>query len=272
MDCPIDQPRRLRLLSYNIQSGISTRRYSDYVTRSWRHVLPVPSRMVNLDAIAELAAGYDIVGLQEVDPGSLRSGFVDQAAYLAARGGFPFVHDQSNRRIGMISHHANAVLSRHRPSAIEDRKLPGLIKGRGVLCLRYGDGPGALHLFIIHLALGRRGRMLQLGFLAELIADARNVIVMGDLNCHADSPEVRHLLARTTLTEPPELHLPTFPSWAPRRQLDHILVSSTIRVEHVEVLHHTYSDHLPLAMEVALPDAGWLPPAAVGAAAAASLP
>ena len=50
------------------------------------------------------------------------------------------------------------------------------------------------------------------------------------------------------------------------------VVSSTIRVEHVEVLHHTYSDHLPLAMEVALPDAGWLPPAAVGAAAAASLP
>ncbi|HMV38613.1 endonuclease/exonuclease/phosphatase family protein [Plasticicumulans sp.] len=262
--------QRLRLLSYNIQSGLSTRRYSDYVTHSWRHVLPVPSRMVNLDAIADLAAGYDIVGLQEVDPGSLRSGFVDQAAYLAARGGFPFVHDQSNRRIGMISHHANAVLSRHRPSAIEDRKLPGLIKGRGVLCVRYGDGPEALHLFIIHLALGRRGRMQQLGFLAELIADARHAIVMGDLNCHAGSPEIAHLLARTSLAEPEALHLPTFPSWAPNRQLDHILVSESIRVERVEVLRHTYSDHLPIAMEVVLPAAAWW--SGIAPAAAASLP
>ena len=39
----------------------------------------------------------------------------------------------------------------------------------------------------------------------------------------------------------------------------------------VEVLRHTYSDHLPIAMEVALPAAEWwsgAPPAA----AAASLP
>ena len=32
--------RRLRLLSANIQAGSSTRRYSDYVTRSWSHALP----------------------------------------------------------------------------------------------------------------------------------------------------------------------------------------------------------------------------------------
>lgn len=271
MDRPTEAPQRLRLLSYNIQSGLSTRRYSDYVTHSWRHLLPVPSRMANLDAIADLAAGYDIVGLQEVDPGSLRSGFVDQSAYLATRGGFPFVYDQSNRRIGMISHHANAVLSRHRPTAIEDRKLPGLIRGRGVLCVRYGDGPEALHLFIIHLALGRRGRMQQLGFLAELMSGARHVIVMGDLNCHAGSPEIAHLLARSSLAEPEALHLPTFPSWAPKRQLDHILVSRSIRVERVEVLRHTYSDHLPIAMDVALPaGSGWR--AAEGAGAVASLP
>jgi len=32
--------RRLRLLSANIQAGSSTRRYSDYVTRSWSHAMP----------------------------------------------------------------------------------------------------------------------------------------------------------------------------------------------------------------------------------------
>ena len=61
------EPRRLRLLSYNIQSGLTTRKYSQYLTRSWKHLVPVPSRMANLDGIARILAEYDIVGLQEVD-------------------------------------------------------------------------------------------------------------------------------------------------------------------------------------------------------------
>ena len=44
---------RLRLLSANIQAGSSTRAYSDYVTRSWSHVLPNGKR-INLDALAKM--------------------------------------------------------------------------------------------------------------------------------------------------------------------------------------------------------------------------
>ena len=111
-------PQRLRLLSYNIQSGLTTRKYSQYLTRSWKHLVPVPSRMSNLDGIARILADYDLVGLQEVDAGSLRSGFVNQVKYLADQAGFAHVFDQSNRKIGMISQHGNAVLSRVQPDAI----------------------------------------------------------------------------------------------------------------------------------------------------------
>jgi endonuclease/exonuclease/phosphatase family metal-dependent hydrolase len=124
------ESRRMRLLSYNIQSGLTTRKYSQYLTRSWKHLVPVPSRMSNLDGIAQVLAGYDLVGLQEVDAGSLRSGFVNQVKYLADQAGFEHVFDQSNRKIGMISQHGNAVLSRIRPEAITEHKLPGLIPGR----------------------------------------------------------------------------------------------------------------------------------------------
>ena len=75
--------RRLRVLSANIQAGSSTRRYSDYVTRSWSHALPAGNKRGSLDAIAQLAGQHDIVGLQEADPGSLRSGFLNQTRYLA---------------------------------------------------------------------------------------------------------------------------------------------------------------------------------------------
>ena len=59
--------RRLKLLSANIQAGSSTRRYSDYATRSWSHVLPIGGKRSALDTIAELAGQHDIVGLQEAE-------------------------------------------------------------------------------------------------------------------------------------------------------------------------------------------------------------
>ncbi len=246
------EPHRLRLLSYNIQSGLTTRNYSQYVTRSWKHLVPVPSRMTNLDSIAQIITSYDIVGLQEVDPGSLRSGFVNQVKYLADSAGFKHVFDQANRKIGVISQHSNAMLSRLQPSAINDHKLPGLIPGRGVLEVCFGEGPETLHVLILHMALGRRGRLRQMGFLADLVRDCRHVILMGDLNCGSDSPELAALLTTTHLCEPmPGLF--TFPSWRPDRQLDHILVSESLTVEKVQVLGHAYSDHLPIAMQVRLP-------------------
>ena len=61
------------------------------------------------------------------------------------------------------------------------------------------------------------------------------------------------LVETARLREPaPGLH--TFPSWQPSRQLDHILVSSSIGVEQVEVLDYAFSDHLPIAMAVRLPE------------------
>lgn len=244
----------LRLLSYNIQAGLSTNRYSDYVTRSWKHVVPVPSRMANLDNIAQIVTGYDVVGLQEVDSGSLRSGFVNQGKYLADLGGFSYLYNQSNRRIGIISQHSNTVLSRRRPQEVEALKLPGLIPGRGVLRVGYGHAPEMLHVFVLHMALGQRGRLQQIHYLSSLIhqRNYRHVVVMGDLNCRSDSRELKLLLREVKLREPlPGLH--TFPSWQPNRQLDHILVSQTLEVVHATVLPHAFSDHLPIAMELQLP-------------------
>jgi endonuclease/exonuclease/phosphatase family metal-dependent hydrolase len=209
--------------------------------------------MENIDGIARVIADYDIVGLQEIDTGSLRSGFVNQVSYMAERGGFRYVLDQSNRRIGLISQHSNAVLSRIEPWSSENHKLPGIIPGRGMLRVSFGGGLDALHVLIVHLALGRRTRIRQIQFLARFIRRYRHVILMGDLNCRSDSPEMAFLLGLTGLRKPaPGLH--TFPSWRPNRQLDHILVSPSIEVEHTSVLAHTFSDHLPIAMRIRIPE------------------
>jgi endonuclease/exonuclease/phosphatase family metal-dependent hydrolase len=244
---------RLRLLSYNIQTGISTSRFRHYFTSSWRHVLPCSRRLNNLDRIAGVLNDFDIVGLQEADGGSLRSGFVNLTEYLALQARFPWWYDQTNRDLGKFAQHSLGVLSHFVPSDVAELRLPGMIPGRGALALRYGHGDEALLVVIAHLALGQRARLRQMGFLAEVMEGSRHAVLMGDFNCESDSVEMNWLFSRTNLYEP--MCSGTFPSWSPEKHIDHILVSPSLIVRDLQVINLPISDHLPIAMEVELPAA-----------------
>jgi endonuclease/exonuclease/phosphatase family metal-dependent hydrolase len=247
-----DNSSRIRLLSYNIQVGIGSKRYRDYVTSSWKHVFPHAKSHDNLSRIAETINNFDIVALQEVDAGSLRTGFVNQTEYLATRAGFPFWHQQTNRNIGKIARHSNGLLSRYRPSKIHDHKLPGLLPGRGVMVVQYGRSDNPLVLLVLHMALSKRVRQHQFEYVAQIVNQYEHVVVMGDLNCQPDSHEMQFLLSATELCEPSH-RLKTYPSWQPARTLDHILISASLELHDVHVLQHLHSDHLPIAMEINLP-------------------
>jgi endonuclease/exonuclease/phosphatase family metal-dependent hydrolase len=244
------QLRRLKLLSYNIQAGIDTQRYRQYVTQSWKQVLPHRERLSNLDRIASVVHSYDVVGLQEVDSGSLRSGFVDQTEYLAHQAAFPFWYKQVNRSLGKIAQNSNGLLSRLRPSQIAEYKLPGL-PGRGVIVSSFGGNDG-ITVCIMHLALGRRARLRQVAFIRELVTDLPHVVVMGDLNFGCDSQEMRLLTNGGALWQP-ACQMNTFPSWRPIRKIDHILVSDSLQVENAKVVEYPLSDHLPIGIDVIIP-------------------
>jgi len=247
-------PARLRLMSFNIQAGIETRYYHHYVTRGWRHVLPDTQRLPNLRRIAETIRDFDLVGLQELDAGSLRSGFVDQTAFLARVASFPHHYMQTNRPLGRLAQHSNGLLSQCPATSVTEHRLPGRIPGRGALMVRFRTPQADLVVVLLHLALGQRARLNQLAYIAECIADESHAIVMGDLNCHSSSPELRYLCAETGLREPAS-DQPTYPSWRPARNIDHILVTPSLAVESVEVLDAPLSDHLPMTMTVSLPSA-----------------
>jgi len=245
---PPDGVRTLSVLSANIQAGASTRGYRDYVSRPWTHVLPHPEKRSNLDAIAALARPFDLVGLQEADPGSLRSGFLNQTHYLAEAGNFPFWSHQANRRLGGVMASANGLLSRIEPDEVRDYALPGQVAGRGLLLARYGR----LHVLITHLSLGARSRRAQFGFIAEILQDAPQAVLMGDFNCEPDASEMRLLHDRCGLNAIDE-RLPSFPSWRPTRAIDHILISDGLQLQRRWLLPTTLSDHLAVAAEIALP-------------------
>ena len=245
--------QRLKLLSANIQAGSSTRRYSDYATRSWSHVLPAGNKRGALDAIAAVAGDHDIVGLQESDPGSWRSGFTNQTHYLAEHGGFGYWSHQPNRRMGGVASSANGLLSKMEPLEVIDHPLPGRISGRGVLMARFGEGDSGLTVAIAHLSLGAQSRLTQLSFIAELLQDYPNALLMGDFNCTSDRPEMDVLYRRTRL-QPPTCQVHTFPSWKPQRAIDHILVTSALSCHAMQAIPAAASDHLALSVELDVPE------------------
>jgi endonuclease/exonuclease/phosphatase family metal-dependent hydrolase len=246
----------LRVLSCNILAGASITRYHEYFTRSWGAVLPGKYKRGNLDRLADSIGDFDVVGLQEADAGSIRSGFVNQTRYLAEAAGMPYRSHQPNRRLSNFAYTANGLISRTAPAVVLDYPLPGKLGGRGVLLAMFGEDREALTIAVAHLSLGVQSRAQQIDFIADLLRDRPNALLMGDFNCPPDSPQLQALFAHTTLA-PPRHPPPTFPSWHPQRAIDHILATSDLRIEHLWTLPAAFSDHLALAAEVRVPNAAW---------------
>ncbi len=243
----------LRLLSYNIQVGIQTRHLGDYIMASWQHVLPNQKRLQNLHAISQLLKPYDLIALQEVDGGSLRSSYINQVEYLANHSNFPYWYHQCNRNLGKIAQHSNGLLAKFPVNQIINHKLPGLIPGRGAIEAILGDKREQLRVIVAHLSLSNRARRQQVEYLANKIRYYPYVIIMGDLNCCSKDLLEQFAENNVILKTSDRDETATFPSWQPTHQYDHILVSPRINIQSEKVLPNPISDHLPVALEINLP-------------------
>jgi len=234
----------VKLLTWNIQAAIGTRRYRDYVLKAHRQLLHTASKGAILASIAAEIAPHDVVCLQEVDLGGRRSGYRSQVEDIARLSGHAHIAVQENRTIPGISRHGNAILSHLPLAVVEDLKLPGRLAGRGCLV---ADVRGATDLRVacLHLSLGQVDQSLQLSAIACLVADPGPWAVMGDFNCGARSDPVS-AFCEVTGGGLPTVTPPTYPAWRPRQDLDHIIIGGGATVEHYEVEPATFSDHLPV--------------------------
>ena len=255
-DVPDSSPRLaqrdvLRVLTLNIQVGLRSTQYRDYVTDAWRHVLPSRGARATLDEIGVLAAGYDVVALQEADAGSLRTSSLNQVAYLSERAGLRHWQAAVNRDLGPFAQHCLGCLSRDPQRVLRHHQLPGWLPGRGALDVEVRrEGFAPLRVIVVHLALGLAARTRQLGYLGALLNDGADALVLGDLNCEpaelAAHPTLRSAGLHAVHTEA------TYPSWRPRKNIDHVLVTAGIDVIGAEALSARVSDHLPVAIEIRL--------------------
>ncbi len=190
----------------------------------------------------------DVVGLLEVDAGSYRSRRLNQAAVMAEALGHyhvyqsKYAHASWVRRVPLMRQQVNAFLSNR---AIHRQKFHYFTKGvkRLVIELELEQ----FVVFLVHLSLRFRTRHFQLSDLYTLVRQTdKPCIVAGDFNAFWGDREIRLFMAASGLASVFPFGQPSFPSWAPRRQLDFILHSQEIVITDFSIPRVLYSDHLPL--------------------------
>lgn len=240
----------MRLAVYNICYGTGGKRLPlalyRYLCRTERALDELVRFLEQLDA--------DIIGLLEVDAGSYRFGGRNQAQVLAdALGHYhtyrsKYTTDSVLHRLPVFNKQGNAFLTR---DTIHNEQFHYFETGikRLVIELELSN----VVIFLVHLALSFRTRHHQLSDLYTLVKSTRKPhIVAGDFNAFWGDREIRLFLAATGLASADPAGTATFPSWAPKRQLDFILCSPEIAVERFWLPEVTLSDHLPLVCDFSI--------------------
>lgn len=200
----------------------------------------------------------DIIGLVEVDEGSYRSRNLNQAEYIAERLGYSHVYESKYgerslvRQMPVLRRQGNAFITNQ---AIEAQKFHFFRQGMKRLVIELEFDTFAI--FLVHLSLAYRHRQYQLGDLYGMFKKAQKpVLVAGDFNAFWGQRELELFMGATGLVNANREGVPTFPSHAPRRQLDFILHSTEIKVSGFHVPQVRLSDHMPLVCEFFPPGMG----------------
>ena len=190
----------------------------------------------------------DVMGLVEVDGGSFRTRRECQAEMIAEQLGYYHVIESKYgaasmaQRLPLLKTQGNAVLTRmpiisHRFHYFDEGVKRLVIQ----VCTEH------LTIFLVHLSLTYRNRQYQLERLYKLIRDVdRPMILAGDFNVLWGMRELGLFLGATGLVSANPEKKPSYPSRAPKRELDFILHSPELKVAQFQILPVTYSDHAPL--------------------------
>ena len=240
----------MRLLVYNI-------RYATGTGPAFH--LPIPgagylrSNRKVLTGITEFlrAEHPDIVGLIEVDTGSIRTGMLNQAEHIAGQLGHystfqcKYGTDSINQFMPIVRKQGNAFLS---APSVQGERFHYFDTGikRLIIELELSD----VCVFLVHLSIKFRQRQYQLRSLHDLILQStKPVIVAGDFNTFWGTHEIYLFMRAAALRSANTAGLPSFPARVPRIELDFILVSEGIEVTDFRVPDVRFSDHRPLVCD-----------------------
>lgn len=240
----------MRLLLYNIRYAVGGGASmhmplpgAGYVLGN-QNVLPEITKFIK-------SVDPDIVGLIEVDTGSIRSRKVNQAEAIAADLGMNTSYETKygekslNQILPIVRKQGNAFMAAQRVHGEKFHYFDTGIK-RLIIELEMSE----VAVFLVHLSLKYRHRHLQLRRLYDLVADTtKPVIVAGDFNTFWGENEIYLFMKAAGLRSANAESRPTYPSRSPRKELDFILYQDGISVTDFRIPDVRHSDHLPLVCD-----------------------
>lgn len=241
----------MKILSFNTGYFLDyNRTHTDYLKRPWKSLLGSKREKENLDRFCELVDSVDpdAVLTQEVDGGSVRSSLKGQQNYLSEKlDPFNSAFHQKYRgklfpRLPMLRFMGNSVFFRN--GTVENHELS--IGRKNLVQELKIDG---ISIFSLHLStFGGWVRRRQLEEIHELAQGRDDYVLAGDLNFHKGRREINYLekLLGQKVHSPGE----TFPAKRPNRKLDLVTASEGLKIENLEMLNETFSDHRPILFEL----------------------
>lgn len=237
----------MRLLIYNIRYGVGAGPTPKMPVPGAGYLFGNPGNLVKITDFIK-STDPDIVGLIEVDIGSMRSGRINQAEAIAAELGHfsayacKYGEESVNQLIPILRKQGNAFLAAPRITGERFHYFDQGIK-KLIIELELED----IAIFLVHLSLKYRHRHFQLRHLYELIQkSSKPVIVAGDFNTFWGDNEIFLFKKAAGLRSANIANNPTYPSRSPRMELDFILYGEDIEVTNFEIPNVRFSDHLPL--------------------------
>jgi endonuclease/exonuclease/phosphatase family metal-dependent hydrolase len=237
----------MRLLLYNIRYGVGAGASMHMPLPGAGYLLGNQSVLPDISKFIK-STDPDIVGLIEVDTGSIRSRKINQAEMIATELGMNSSYETKygaksiNQLLPIIRKQGNAFLAAPRVHGETFHYFDTGIK-RLIIELEMDS----FAVFLVHLSLKYRHRHLQLRKLYDLIAETEKpVIVAGDFNTFWGENEIYLFMRAAGLRSANTESLPSYPSRSPRKELDFVLYQDGIHITNFEIPQVRHSDHLPL--------------------------
>jgi endonuclease/exonuclease/phosphatase family metal-dependent hydrolase len=244
----------MRLLLYNIRYAVGAGAAMHMPLPGAGYLLGNQNVLPDITSFIK-SADPDIVGLIEVDSGSIRSRKINQAEKIAAELGMNSSYETKygerslNHLLPIIRKQGNAFLAAPR---VHGEKFHYFDTGIKRLIIELEMETFAV--FLVHLSLKYRHRHLQLRKLYDLVTVTKKpVIVAGDFNTFWGENEIYLFMRAAGLKNANSKGLPSYPSRSPRKELDFILYQDGITVSNFEVPQVRHSDHLPLICDFHVP-------------------
>ncbi len=239
---------RLKIAVLNLQSGIGvTKGYGQYFTRGWRYLWGHPGEPVHAAAQMLDDEKPDIVLASEIDEPSRRSQFKSHIEILKKAN--HLIHSQffPTKVYGTAIQEGSAILSTFPFLHTQTHTLTAGMNPRVLGHTTIELNGTTVHLYVAHLALGKKRRTQQVQEISSIIGQGDSPIILaGDFNERKE--ELHSMFSDIGLKIYTEIG---YPSWRPVHSLQALFLS-----EHFTLVHKyqptadLFSDHIPLIAEV----------------------